>query len=284
MMAECCCHPLGYLLDWRRADLWFGFTSFKGAGDFITSGTDAGGQVEGNFGFQEGFNFGSCLPSLLGGQVGSQIGLRLTQSQLDGTAAGDDHRTQAFFTAGLFRRVDYGLQGGLAVDYLHDDWVYQADLLQLRGELSFLLSPCHDVGFRFSDSQQTDNVSVSLPGHTTPIELQLAALNTYRFFYRFRFGPAAAGLSEIQAGFTEDSGGLLAIGVKAPLQNELGIDVHATYAIPPNSAAMPYTQEGWNLSLAFVWTPGRPFGMQRDYYRPLFDVADNGSLLSRRVP
>jgi hypothetical protein len=281
--AECCCYPFGYLLDWRRSDLSFGFVGFTGAGDFITSGTETEGQVEGNFGFQEAFNFGSRLPSLLGGQVGSQIGLRLTQSQLDGTAAGEDSRTQAFVTAGLFRRVDYGLQGGLVIDYLHDDWVYQADLLQLRGELSFLLTPCHDLGFRFTDSQQTDDVTASLRSGSQQT-LQLASLNTYRFFYRFRFGECAGGLGELRAGFTEDSGGILGLGVKTPLQGQLGLDLNATYAIPPSSADMAYNQAGWNISLAFVWTPGRMFGQQRDYYRPLFDVADNGSLLTRRVP
>ncbi len=284
MSNGCCCYAPGYLLDWRRADLWVGVSSFTGPGNFLTTGASSDGQVEGSFGFQEGFNFGARLPSLLRGQMGSQIGMRFTHTQIDGTAAGTDSRTQAFMTAGLFRRVDYGFQGGLVVDYLHDDWVYQADLVQLRGELSFLFSACHDFGFRFTDSQQTDDVSAVLRGSATPVARRLAALNTYRFFYRYRFSDLGRGLAELSAGFTEDSGGVLGLDLKTPLQGQLGLETKATYVIPSRGAAVPYAEEGWNLGVAIVWTPGRIFGTQRDYYRPLLDVADNGSLLSKLVP
>ncbi len=279
----CHCQPFGWLLDWSRSDLWVGTCGFSGAGGFLGGGAGSAGQVAGSFGFQEGFNFGTRLPGVLGGQLGSQLGMRFTQSQLDGTTAGNDHRTQTFVTAGLFRRVDYGVQGGLVVDYLHDDWVYQADLLQLRGELSFLFSPCHDLGFRFTDSQQTDDVQALIRGSATPLAIRLAALNTYRFFYRARFGANAAGVGEINAGFTEDSAGILGASLRAPLQNQVGLDISTSYLLPPSDANVPYTQEGWNLSMALVWTPGRCYGSDRDYYRPLLDVASNGSLWSRHV-
>lgn len=281
MANQCCCNPAGFLFDWKRADLWMGVASFTGESNFLTTGSDTDAQVAGNFGFQEGFNFGSRMPSLLGGQVGAQLGMRFTQSQFDGTSAGMDSRTQTFITAGLFRRVDYGFQGGLVVDYLHDDWVYQADLLQLRGELSFLFSPCHDFGFRFTDNQQTDDTTASIRGRTTPLPIQLETLNNYRFFYRYRFSERGRGVAELQAGFTEDEGTILGVDLKTPLQNQLGLQTSATYLIPPSDASDAYTREGWNIGLAIVWTPGRVFGTGRDYYRPLFDVADNGSMLTR---
>lgn len=277
------CQPFGWLLDWSRGDLWIGTTSFTGAGNFLGTATDAAGQIAGNFGFQEGFNFGTRLPGVLGGELGSQLGMRFTQTQLDGTTAGDDSRTQTFVTGGLFRRVDYGLQAGLVVDYLHDDWVYQVDLLQLRGEASFLFSRCHDFGFRFTDSQQTDDTQAMLRGASTPHALRLAALNTYRFFYRARFGTAATNTAELQAGFSEDSAAILGANLRAPLQNQLGIELNATYLLPADSQAPAYTQEGWNLSLALVWSPGRCFGSDRDYFRPLLDVAHNGNLFTRHV-
>lgn len=280
----CCCSPFGFLLDWTRADLWLGVTGFTGPGNFSTTGSSSNGQAGGAFGFQEGFNFGSRLPSLLGGQIGSQLGMRFTHTQMDGTVAGDDHRTQTFLTAGLFRRVDYGLQGGLVVDYLHDDWIYQADLLQLRGELSFLFSPCHDLGFRFSDAQQIDDTVASVSGVATPVALRITSLNTYRFFYRYRYGDMGKGLAELQLGFTEDSGTLLGLNLKTPLQNQLGLETSAIYATAPSDAMVPYTEEGWNVSMAVVWTPGRIFGSARDYYRPLFNVADNGSMIARLLP
>lgn len=283
MDGACVCQPFGWLLDWSRGDLWLGSVGFSGASSSLGAAAGDAGQVAGNFGFQQGFNFGTRLPGLLCGQFGSQLGMRFTQSQLDGTSAGADHRTQTFVTAGLFRRVDYGFQGGLVVDYLHDDWVYKADLLQLRGELSYLFSPCHDFGFRFTDSQQTDDTTASIRGLATPIDLRLSGLDTYRFFYRARFGHNAAGQAELQAGFSEDSAAILGASLRAPLQNQLGLDVSATYLLPPSQADLPYTQEGWNLNLALVWTPGRGFGSDHDYYRPLLSVADNGSLLTRHA-
>lgn len=280
---QCGCNPVGFLLDWSRAELWLGMTSFTGEGSFLTTGTGNQGQVGGSFGVQEGFNFGSRMPSVWGGQVGVQLGMRFTHTQFDGTVAGDDNRTQAFATVGMFRRVDYGLQGGLVVDYLNDDWVYQADLVQLRGELSFLFSPCHEFGFRFTDSQQTSDVTAIVNGSPGGINVRLAALNTYRFFYRYRFGNNGRGLAELKAGFTEQSSGILGIDLKTPLQNQLGLQASATYLFPPNDATDAFTREGWNMGIAVVWTPGRWFGTQRDYYRPLLDVADNGSLATRRT-
>ncbi len=278
------CHPAGYLFDWTRADLWVGTVGFVVPGNFITTGSNSGGAVEGSFGFQEGVNFGSRMPSLLSGQMGAQLGLRCVQAQLDGSAAGSDRRQQLFATGGLFRRVDYGVQAGLAVDYLHDDWVYQADLVQLRGEVSYLLTPCHDLGFRFSDSQQTEAISARLAGNNTSNNLQLTALNTYRFFYRYSYGDCGRGQAELQAGWTEDSGTVLGIGLKTPLQNQLGLVTSATYLIPSQQVSPDFAAEGWNISLGVVWTPGRGFGESRDYYRPLFDVADNGSLITRSAP
>lgn len=279
----CCCHPFGWLLDWSRGDLWLGSTSFSGAGNFLGAVAGDQGQVSGNFGFQEGFNFGTRLPGVMGGQLGSQLGMRFTQTQLEGTNAGHDSRQQTFITAGLFRRVDYGLQGGLVVDYLHDDWLYKADLLQLRGELSFLFSPCHDFGFRFTDSQQTDDTQAVLRGRAVPIDLRFSSLNTYRFFYRARMGERGTSVAELQAGFSEDSAAILGANIRIPLQMQLGLDLNANYLMPPSDSAVPHTQEGWNMNIALVWTPGRYFGGDGDYYRPLLDVAHNGSFLTRHA-
>jgi hypothetical protein len=261
-----------------------GVVGLTGEGNFTTTGTGGNGQVEGSFGFQQGFNFGSQVPCLLQGQLGAQLGMRFTQTQLDGSAAGPDHRNQLFLTTGLFRRVDYGIQGGLVVDYSRNDWFYKADFLQLRGELSYLFSPCHDFGFRFTDSQQTRNVTATISGITDPVPLALSTLNTYRFFYRHRFGECATGQAEFDVGWTKKSGTVLGANVETPLHLQLGLRCDATYVIPAGSVADPFTQEGWNIALAVVWTPGRPFGTGRDYYRPLFDVADNGSMLSSVVP
>ncbi len=277
-----CGNQVQSFLDWSRCDLLVGTTAFSGAANFLTAGQSPIGQVEGSFGFQEAFNMGNCVPGLLGGQLGGQLGLRATQSQLNGNVAGQDARNQLFVTAGLFRRVDYGVQGGLVVDYLHDDWLAVVDLSQLRGELSFALSPCHEIGFRGTTSLNADTVSATLAGLAAPVTGSLSALDAYRFFYRCGLGDEARSTAEFSAGFTEDQDALLGASLAAPLHGCVGVSATTTYLIPHSGAAPAYATESWNLGLALVWTPGRPFGCGRDYYRPMFDVADNGSFLTKR--
>ena len=276
-----CCSPIQHLLDWSRCDLQVGTAAFSGPSNFLSTGANGVGQIEGNFGFHEAINFGSCVPGLLSGQVGGQVGLRATQSQLYGNVAGSDARNQLFATAGMFRRVDYGVQGGLVVDYLHDDWLAVTDLSQMRGELGFAFSPCHDAGFRFTSSLNTDHSTALLAGSTVPTSVSLTAMDTYRFFYRCGLGDEGRATAEMNAGFTEDQDALLGMSLSAPLQGSVGMLATTTYLIPHSGALTPYVNESWNLSLALVWTPCRPFGCGRDYYRPLFDVADNGSLLTK---
>ena len=118
--------------------------SFGGVQGF-TGPANRGGS--GSFGFHEGFNWG--LP--LGG-LAWQWGANWTQNNFDGSIFTADQRNQILLTAGLFRRVDWGLQGGVVVDYLHDDWYTTANLLQLRGELSWVYPYAHELGFWFATS------------------------------------------------------------------------------------------------------------------------------------
>ncbi len=276
------CPPGCYFLDWSRSDIFVGTTGFKTQANYLTAGNNADGQVEGSFGFQEGINFGSRIPGFLYGQLGGQVGVRFIHAQLEGSTAAADQRNQAFLTAGLFRRVDYGWQGGLVADYMRDDWFYQTDLLQLRGELSFVFDACHDLGFRFTDSQKTKSVIADLDAG--PITANLSTLDTYRFFYRLRYGPNARGSGELYAGWSEDSDGLLGCHLNTPLHGQCGLSTGFDYVIPRDGIASAFANEGWNLSIALTWTPGRLFGTRRDYYRPLFEVADNGSMFTRRLP
>lgn len=270
-----------YLLDWSRAELWVGTVGFTNpSGVFRQGATTA--QVEGAFGFQQGFNFGSQLPSLLAGQVGSQIGMRFIQSNLEGTQVADASRNQMFVTAGLFRRVDYGIQGGVVLDYFRQQWVEQADLYQVRGELSYLFSPAHEIGFRFTENGRTDQQTVRLLNPAVTLSTRLRALDTYRVFGRVRFGHCAASAAEAHVGTSNDGGVVLGCQLQQPLTGQLGLATSATYFVPGGNSLAAEQQEAWNLGLALVWTPGRGFGTERDYNRPLFDVADNGSFLTVR--
>lgn len=272
-----------FLLDWSRADLWVGTTSFVNpAGVFLNNAGATVGQVEGSFGFQEGFNFGSQLPSLLSGQLGSQFGMRFIQSNLEGSTVSNTSRNQMFLTAGLFRRVDYGFQGGAVVDYFHQQWIERVDLLQVRGELSFLFSPVHELGFRFTENGRNSSTRVTIPSVGTTVTARSRTLDTYRFFARRRFGACSASLAEVHLGTSNDGGVVLGMLLQNPLTGQLGLESSATYFSPKQSTARPQNAEAWSLGIAIVWTPGRAFGTNRDYNRPLFEVAGNSSLIHAR--
>ena len=136
---ECssCLVPCGFIFPAGNLELFAGVQGFTGPAN-----QSAGG---GSFGFNEGLNWGMPIP--LFGCLGGQVGFRATQSNLSGSDASDDTRRQAFVTAGLFRRVDVGLQGGVVVDWLSDGWYRDVDLVNLRMELSWMIDGTHELGF-----------------------------------------------------------------------------------------------------------------------------------------
>ena len=91
---------------------------------------------DGSFGFHEGLNFGTSARNIiLPPSVGWQVGFQAMQNNLEGASFTGEQRDQYFLTADAFRRGDYGLQGGLVVDYLWDKWYYDLKVAQLRGEI-----------------------------------------------------------------------------------------------------------------------------------------------------
>jgi len=43
-----------------------------------------------------------------------------------------------------------------------------------------------------------------------------------------------------------------------------------------------HAEESWNIAVSLVWYPGARSAMGTDYYRPLFNVANNGSFMVGR--
>ena len=264
----CClpCFRLGY------------FEAFAGAHGFtgpLNRGT-------GSFGFQEGFNTG--IPFF--GCLTAQAGINATQSNFEGAAFTPDDRTQMFVTVGGFRRVDLGLQGGLVVDFLHDDWDYSVDLAQLRGELSWLMPCGNELGFWFNIRQdETTTTAQTATFSTGSIDFQTGAMNVepvdiYAFFYRRQL--TCGGEGRLFAGFTDDSRGLLGGNIRLPLNPCWQFATDFIYAVADDDSQSTFTDESWNVSFNLVWTPfGQGSGGCQNYCRPLFDVANNGSFLTR---
>ncbi|GIW92740.1 MAG: hypothetical protein KatS3mg110_0781 [Pirellulaceae bacterium] len=238
----------------------------------------------GSFGFHEGVNWGAPFPLLFGGQLGMQFGTRLAHSNLSGAAFTGEERQQIFVTGGLFRRVDWGFQGGLVVDYLHEDWYLEADLVQLRGEASWLYPCHHEVGVWFTANTQKDAVlsRVLLDNQLTSVNETLQATDLFAFFYRYRSDNCAGATGRVFAGFTGASDGLLGADVQIPINDAWWLQTAFTYLVPEESnSASGHIEEAWNFGLSLVWRPRAGFpGSQ--YYRPLFNVADNGSFLVDR--
>jgi hypothetical protein len=239
----------------------------------------------GSFGFHEGFNWG--IP--LAGFFATQWGANWTQNNFDGTFLSADSRHQTFATGGLYRRVDWGFQGGVVVDYLHDEWDYSADLLQLRGELSYLWCGRNELGFWFTAGlNDSENLAMRQPvdagaslrviDTTTTLEVN----DIYAFFFRRQF--ACGGQGRLFGGFTSNSQGLVGGDAMLPLNPCWSLRSSFIFAAADGNDTTVdpgFGGESWNVSISLVWTPFARGGNGPNYCRPLFNVADNGSFLTR---
>ncbi len=235
-----------------------------------------------SFGFDYGFNWGAPLWCLANGEIGVQAGFRHIGSNYDGASFTNSTRNQYFITAGIFRRVDYGLQGGVVFDYLGESWYYNADITQIRGEVSWMFPECHEVGYWFTANLNGDSITVN-PNAVVPVTLTGAlTVDQHRFFYRRRFEDSGAE-GRFSAGFTSAGDGLLGADFQLPISDSWALESTFTYVIPRGDAASnAFADEAWNVAFGLVWYPGMRKARGRDYFRPLFDVGDNGSMILAR--
>jgi len=259
----------------RNLSLFAGVQGFKNAAD---------GGYNGNFGFHEGFNWGVPLGGFLLGdafrELGFQPGLNAVQSNLYGAdpaekqVAAGESRNQLFFTAGLFHRaVCGGLQWGVVFDYLRDAYYLDADLKQIRAEVSFVNPCCGEWGFWGAFGTSRNDVLEAI---------DLEPLNLYAFFWRRYF--SGGGEGRLWAGFTGDRDGLLGGDLHIPLGSAWALENSVTYLLPgkddEGAGLSRHDREGWALSMHLVWYPGRMAACeQQNPFRPLLPVADNGSLI-----
>jgi hypothetical protein len=238
----------------------------------------------GSFGFHEGFNY--ALPICYGDWGCGQVGAVWTQSNFDGSLLTDDQRNQIFLTAGLFRRVDWGLQCGLVFDYLHDEWDYELDLGQLRGELGWRYCGCHELGFRFSVGTNDDNGEFNVIANDNEeiilrqVEGRIEVNDLFVFYYRRQF--ACGGEGRLFGGFTNNHQGLVGGDARLPLNACWSLAADFLYVVPAeDNNVADFAEETWNVSLGVVWTPFAKPGCGPNYCRPLFDVANNGAFATR---
>ena len=270
---------------WCRFDFFAGVQAYKGPMNFpSTSATNnLVRSGSGSFGFYQGFNEGRSLRRLFGWDMAAQFGLRATQSNLTGAEFTDTTRHQIFLTGGLFRRVDYGLQYGVVMDYLNDDWYFHGDLIQLRGELSWKTSACHEFGIQFMSGLNDDTSATfvrNAAGATVQSTVAFEATDQIRGFYRQQIG--GGGHWDAFIGGSNNSDTVIGTTMSLPVHARMLVQAGGTYLIPSEGASSRgYEQESWNISLGIVFRPGGPDGFGR-YCRPMFDVADNGTFMVDR--
>jgi len=237
-----------------------------------------------SFGFHSGFNWGIPI-DLLGGGLAAQLGLNGNFSNFSGAEFTDDKRNQLFVTGGLFRRVDWGLQGGVVFDYLHDDWYATYDVTQIRGELSWVYPCTHELGFWFTTSTRKDTALSTFSGNLGTATEVFEGTDLYAFFYRFRATDYAGATARVYAGWTGDSDGLIGADVRLPISCDWAVEGTFTYLVPEEAAGTVgrgHAQESWNVAVGIVWYPGTQTSYGNNYFRPLMRAADNGSFMVGR--
>jgi hypothetical protein len=272
-----------------RLRLAMGALGFNNAMNYAGEGTNVwSGDGSGSFGFQQSLQWSTPVPGLFYGEMGAQVGVRTVQANLAGAEFTADGRNQLYLTAGLFRRSDYGLQGGLVIDYLAERWYLNTDLVQLRGELSYMFEPNHEFGFRFTSGMQSSSSGgfiLNDVGVFTSTDGTFSAVDQYRLFTRHVLSQEQASYLELSAGWSDEKHGILGAMIETVVSSQINIQSSFTMGIPGDAVSEgDHQQEQWQVGLMLVWTPSRPCinGLQ-DYYRPLFEVADPGSFWVGRV-
>jgi hypothetical protein len=269
---------------WR----WYrDFTASVGVTGF-TNPADLG--LGGNFGINEYLNFAMPLWNAFG--LGWQVGARGVHTNFETasvqTAAGSLDRgghDQVFVTTGLFTRAfeGRGLQGGVAWDYLNDNYFDNVDMAQLRGELSYVWG-FHEFGFWGAFA--VNDAQIFLLRKKVPTTTA-SVLDMYCGFYRLQFGDANE--LKIWGGGSHEGDGIVGSMLRAPLTRSWALESTFTYVIPDALRTVDidgagtlstYQDAAWNVSCNLVFYPaGRSRRSLASPYRPLFDVADNGSMI-----
>lgn len=230
-----------------------------------------------SFGAHFGFNSGLPLYNLTCGLFSGQIGVNFVNSNLEDGVMATGDRQQTFVTAGLFRRVDYGLQFGVVADIMHEEFVSTLDIVQMRAELSWVFAGGNNFGFRWTDNVQDDSGFI---GGTFLPRISGQSIDTYRLFYRMSF--CNAGYVELFGGKSDERHTIWGADIDLPLHNRMAMYAGFNYLSPDN--VLPLTDnEAWNIQLGVSFRP-RGNDWYNFYHRPLFRVADNGSMVQSRRP
>ena len=119
------------------------------------------------------------------------------------------------------------------------------------------------------------NDTVTFGGVTNQLQL----VNQYNLFYRYTssYGSQA----RFWGGITNNNLGIAGADFRVPMSNRLDLVGGFNYIVPHNgNTNNGFLQESWNLEMNMVWYFGRRRdGVHNTPFRPLFNVADNGTMM-----
>ena len=254
-----------------------GATAFRSPGFNLTDASGATTAInDASFGFYGGVNYGIPLCRLSCGFLSGQIGVRSVQTEFDEHILTSDNRDQLFVTAGIYRRVDYGLQAGIVVDFLREEWFGSSSTAQIRGDLSWVYG-ASAIGFRFASAQENDFTTGTLNGNDFD-NVFTESIDQYRFYHRTNMG--AGGYMDLYAGWSSEDHTVFGVEGDVPMGSIFAVQTGFTYLLPEEDLA-GLNDDAWNIYMGIAIRPrGRAF--YADYDRPLLPVADNGSFINRR--
>lgn len=262
---------------YRNLEVSIGAQGFKGPADMGRNG---------NFGFQEGLNWGAPLGDPWG--FGYQAGFRVVHSSFPGSAAVSAvdptatytaNRTQFFFTTGLFRRPEHSrLQWGVVFDWMHDSYYDDADVKQIRNELSLWLDDRREIGYFGAYGVGSGELSVDglQQRLTTPLE----PTDLFAVFYRRHFSGGGEGRFWVGASGNGDA--LLGANATIPIGTSWALENAVTYLSPEEGTGVDgQKEEHWAVAIRLVWYPGRSsVEAINSPFRPVLGVADNTVFLT----
>ncbi|MDR1923621.1 MAG: hypothetical protein LBQ66_04530 [Planctomycetaceae bacterium] len=250
------------------------------------------GQFGDNFGFSEGFNWSGPI-AVQNCVFGAQLGFRATHSNINGNFAKEidfaekSHRTEYFITAGLFKRsIGCPLQAGVVFDHFQDNLFGKISLTQFRAELSVRTFTNLEYGFiggfglegdgsEIIDRRENYLRGTVNSGYTYEVDLQ----QYYMLFVRKHF--PVGGQAEFRIGATEYGNVFMGANGDFPISDRIAINGGFS-TIFPGGNNKAWQKESWELSLGLViYFRGGAMSKSCNENRPMFDVAQNGSLVSR---
>lgn len=265
-----------------NVEVFAGAHAFRGISNLDSSGS---------FGFYEGFQLSGPVPCVPGEAVSWQFGGMFSQTDFEGSPYTENSRSQAFVTTGLFRRVDWGLQGGVVVDFMNDHWYATSNLFQVRGEVGWVYPSGHEIGLWATRgiNQSGDVANVVFQGAAISGEVGSEPIDLYAAYFRRTF--CEGGDGRVFGGVTDNSQGIVGADFRVPVTCNWGFTGGFTYLIPSSDYDRTTTgslrfqdvpQDAWNVNVGVVWSFGGRMRDKCNYHRALIPVANNGTFFMDR--